>query len=119
MFDHFPNTTIAWLLPTLSLASLLIWRKLTKRELPLPPGPKGYQLIGNVFDMPQGDSSSVPPIYAEWSKVSGGFSADCVTTNSCLPSCRNMVRISWNNSQMWYDLKYMSRTGDVIYLSVL
>ena len=36
--------------------------------LPLPPGPKGYPLIGNLFDMPV-DKSWV--VYDEWRKTYG------------------------------------------------
>ena len=36
--------------------------------LPLPPGPKGYPLIGNIFDMP-----IYKPwiVYDEWRKIYG------------------------------------------------
>jgi len=32
---------------------LLVHRKLRNDRLPYPPGPKGYPVIGNVFDIPQ------------------------------------------------------------------
>jgi hypothetical protein len=36
--------------------------------LPLPPGPKGYPLIGNLFDMPV-DKAWI--VYDEWRKTYG------------------------------------------------
>ena len=38
------------------------------KGLPLPPGPKGYPLIGNLFDMPV-DKSWV--VYDEWRETYG------------------------------------------------
>jgi hypothetical protein len=38
------------------------------KGLPLPPGPKGYPLIGNLFDMPV-DKPWV--VYDEWRKTYG------------------------------------------------
>ena len=37
-------------------------------DLPLPPGPKGYPLVGNIFDMPV-DKPWV--VYDEWRKTYG------------------------------------------------
>ena len=38
----------------LGLVAAWIWKKYSavQKHLPYPPGPKGYPLIGNVFDMP-------------------------------------------------------------------
>ena len=38
------------------------------KGLPLPPGPKGYPLIGNLFDLPVDRAWLV---YEEWSKIYG------------------------------------------------
>ena len=54
--------------------SLVLFRQLKKGSdgnpsgLPLPPGPKGYPLIGNFFDMPAQKSWV---IYDEWRKTYG------------------------------------------------
>ena len=56
------------------LFGLILLRQLKKGRdgnpngLPLPPGPKGYPLIGNLFDMPA-DKPWV--VYDEWSKTYG------------------------------------------------
>ena len=39
--------------------------------LPLPPGPKGFPLIGNVFDMPV---EKAWVVYDEWRKTYGKIS---------------------------------------------
>lgn len=49
-------------------ARLLADRRRNPSRLPLPPGPKGYPLIGNIFDMP---TSHQWHTYAEWAKVYG------------------------------------------------
>ncbi|KAJ7664865.1 cytochrome P450 [Mycena rosella] len=51
----------------LSLYYHLYTRKAT---LPLPPGPKGWPLIGNVFDMPKSHSWK---LFAQWGDVYGGI----------------------------------------------
>lgn len=51
-----------------ALAVYLLGQLLNKRRLPLPPGPKGLPLIGNVLDMPQAKESEV---FTEWGKRFG------------------------------------------------
>ena len=43
-------------------------RNVNPKGLPLPPGPKGYPLIGNLFDMP---ASKPWILYDQWFKVYG------------------------------------------------
>jgi len=54
------------------LAAIALLRKGKKtrnpRRLPLPPGPKGWPIIGNLFDIPKGNAWET---YAEWGKVYG------------------------------------------------
>ena len=65
----YPNYKLAFL-----FLSVMLFRQLKKGRdgnpngLPLPPGPKGYPLIGNLFDMPA-DKPWV--VYDEWRKTYG------------------------------------------------
>lgn len=56
-----------------ALVAQALWGKSRKRNpknLPLPPGPKGYPIIGNLLDMPQ-DKPWIA--YNEWSKTYGAL----------------------------------------------
>lgn len=53
---------------THKLARLLSDRRRNPLRLPLPPGPKGYPLIGNVLDMPTAQQWRT---YAQWGKIYG------------------------------------------------
>jgi hypothetical protein len=54
--------------------SVMLFRQLKKGRngnpngLPLPPGPRGYPLIGNLFDMP---AHKAWVVYDEWRKTYG------------------------------------------------
>ena len=48
--------------------AFLIRRRRRASNLPLPPGPRGWPLIDNLFDWPF-ESAWIP--FAEWSKVFG------------------------------------------------
>lgn len=64
------------LLPAALLTlALLRWFKRvpsSSLSLPLPPGPKGYPIIGNVFDIPV---SLQWKTFFEWSNIYGAFNA--------------------------------------------
>ena len=75
--------------------SVILFRQLRKSRdvnpngLPLPPGPKGYPLIGNLFDMPVYKPWVV---YDEWRKIYGRpFIINCL-----LPQITGQYR--------WYDI---------------
>jgi len=52
------RTDLLYLLPVALLAAVVVYRRLKhwgrSRSFPLPPGPKGYPIIGNVLDIPRG-----------------------------------------------------------------
>jgi hypothetical protein len=54
----------------LILALILLYRASKRDRLPLPPGPKGWPLIGNLLDIPQSD---VVKTYAEWARKYGAW----------------------------------------------
>ena len=70
LLGTYPYHTFAALL----FSGVMLVRRLNKgkdrnpNDLPLPPGPKGYPLIGNLFDMPA-DKPWV--VYDEWRKTYG------------------------------------------------
>jgi hypothetical protein len=54
----------------LILALILLCRVLKRDRLSLPPGPKGWPLIGNLLDIPQ---SNFVKTYAEWARKYGAW----------------------------------------------
>jgi hypothetical protein len=38
---------------TTAIAFILLREKRTSGSLPYPPGPKGYPIMGNIFDLPE------------------------------------------------------------------
>ncbi|KAF8905477.1 cytochrome P450 [Gymnopilus junonius] len=69
-----------------------LWQQ-RSRSLPLPPGPKGYPVIGNVYDIPHGFAWLT---YAEWKKSYGDvmsitvFGRTTIILNS-LKSCVDLL----------------------------
>ncbi|KAI0078411.1 cytochrome P450 [Panus rudis PR-1116 ss-1] len=55
-------------LPSLVLGSWLLRKWQFRRILPLPPGPKGYPIIGNLLDLPDIEPWKT---FGEWSKIYG------------------------------------------------
>ena len=58
------------ILATVALVFLYLRRKNARPRLPLPPGPKGLPVIGNLRDMP---TSFEWETYHKWSKEHGTF----------------------------------------------
>ena len=52
----------------LTLALIPLYRTSKRDRLPLPPGPKGWPLIGNLLDIPR---SNFVETYAEWARKYG------------------------------------------------
>ena len=64
-------------------AAFLIHRRQSS-TLPLPPGPRGWPLIDNLFDWPF-ESAWIP--FAEWSKLFGMLYDSKLTDCACLCDC--------------------------------
>jgi hypothetical protein len=54
----------------LILALITLYRTSKRDRLSLPPGPKGWPLIGNLFDIPQSD---LVKTHAEWARKYGAW----------------------------------------------
>ena len=52
----------------LTLVLIPLYRTSKRDRLPLPPGPKGWPLIGNLLDIPR---SNFVETYAEWARKYG------------------------------------------------
>jgi hypothetical protein len=68
--------------------AFLIRRRRRASTLPLPPGPRGWPLIDNLFDWPF-ESAWIP--FAEWSKVFGTCSHSSPTGSvyACVCVCES------------------------------
>jgi hypothetical protein len=58
----------AFLATAAALVAIAVWRRLTLRKLPLPPGPPQKFIVGNAHQMPERHSWRV---FREWSKKYG------------------------------------------------
>lgn len=73
MIPYFPAPEICALLAVFLAMQMyrhIMWRKGNPHGLPLPPGPPGQFLIGNLKDMPVKDPWLT---YTEWSKKYGQY----------------------------------------------
>jgi hypothetical protein len=74
-----PLSTTSVLVLILSLIPLYWFSK--RSRLQLPPGPKGWPLIGNLFDMP---TVNFAKTYTEWAQKYGahpGLLYSCIEVN--------------------------------------
>jgi hypothetical protein len=65
---QFSTTDVLIGVVVLILALVLLYRASKRDRLSLPPGPKGWPLIGNLLDMPR---SNFVETYAEWARKYG------------------------------------------------
>jgi hypothetical protein len=84
----FAPEVIYVLVAILSVAFLVYRRRAS--ALPLPPGPRGWPLIENLFDWPF-ESAWIP--FAEWSKVFGMLCDSKHTDYACLCDWGACVRV--------------------------
>jgi len=70
--------------------AFLIRRRRRASTLPLPPGPRGWPLIDNLFDWPF-ESAWIP--FAEWSKVFGMCSYSSPLA-ACMRVCARVGRVA-------------------------
>jgi hypothetical protein len=84
----FAPEAIYVLVAILSVAFLAYRRRAS--ALPLPPGPRGWPLIENLFDWPF-ESAWIP--FAEWSKVFGMLCDSKRTDYACLCDWDACVRV--------------------------
>jgi len=62
------SVTPGTLLCGLALLFFVGWHVYRRKKLPLPPGPKGYPVIGNLFDVP---TENIWLVYSTWQKTFG------------------------------------------------
>lgn len=88
-----------------ALAALLLLFRPRRSRLPLPPGPKGYPLIGNLLQIPKN---------AVW-KYFGTETLEKygMFHHSCVPLAFRTVRV------LMIDLELAQTEGDIAYFSVL
>ena len=67
---QFSTTGVLIGVVVLILALIPLYQALKRKRLSLPPGPKGWPLIGNLFDIPQSD---VVKTYAGWAQKYGAW----------------------------------------------
>jgi hypothetical protein len=67
---QFSTTGVLTAVVVLILALIPLCRASKRDRLSLPPGPKGWPLIGNLLDIPQSDFIKT---YAEWAQKYGAW----------------------------------------------
>jgi hypothetical protein len=85
-------TSVIWLDLALATLALFLVKSFLSKRPPLPPGPKGLPLLGNLFDMPK---SREWLTFAKWGQQYG----------ACLKARRNTILILFSN-QATYALSW-------------
>jgi hypothetical protein len=67
---QFSTTGVLIGVVVLILALIPLYQASKRERLSLPPGPKGWPLIGNFLDIPQSDFVKT---YAEWARKYGAW----------------------------------------------
>ena len=67
---QFSTTGVLTAVVVLTLALIPLYRASKRERLSLPPGPKGWPLIGNLLDIPR---SNFVKTYAEWARKYGAW----------------------------------------------
>ncbi|KAJ7160982.1 cytochrome P450 [Mycena filopes] len=103
----------AW--TAIGLAVLFALYVLKKRSLPapLPPGPKGWPLIGNLFDLPGSHSWET---YATWGKKYGGIVHVVATGTNIivLNDAEYAISMLDNKSRLYSDRPSLTMAGRLV-----
>lgn len=73
---------------------------LSRKKFPLPPGPKGLPVLGNLYDLPRSHGCLV---YERWGRE---FSTVIIHLSLCAPNSHSVPRFGRDSSQASEHLRY-------------